>query len=57
MIINGPKATLGSEFNKVKNGSKTLAKNLDKYKIIDTNSPIIIPKKKAINVSYNVVKI
>ena len=34
IIIIGPSATLGSEFNIVKNGSITLDKNLLQYKII-----------------------
>ena len=40
IIIIGPSATLGSEFNIVKNGSITLDKNLLQYKII----PIIKDK-------------
>lgn len=57
IIKIGPKATLGRELIKVKNGSITLAINLNEYKIIAINKPKTIPKIKAMAVSIKVVKI
>ena len=57
IIKIGPKATFGREFIKVKNGSTTLAINLNEYNIIATIRPKTIPKLKEIIVSINVVNI
>ena len=56
MIIIGPKATLGSEFIIVRNGSTILANILNSYKIIAMINPNEIPSINAIIVSYMVVK-
>ena len=55
MISSGPKATFGNEFNRVRNGSITLARNLKEYRRIAIINPKPIPKEKAIIVSYIVV--
>lgn len=48
IIIIGPSATLGNEFNIVKNGSTTFATNLKLYKNKAIKNPNEIPNKNAI---------
>ena len=57
IIMIGPKATFGKEFNIVKNGSNTSAKNFDEYINILTINAIDMPIKNATNTSMNVTPI
>ena len=55
IIIIGPKATLGKEFNAVIKGSNILYNPLYKYNTVDNKMLINIPIPKAIKVSYKVI--
>ena len=57
IIIMGPSATLGSEFNIVRNGSRISAINLFRYMIILITKAIIVPIKNATNTSLKVTNI
>ena len=57
IMINGPKATLGKEFNTVKYGSITLAITLLLQSITAIMNPIIVAIEKLIKTSYNVTPI
>ena len=55
IMMIGPNATFGKEFNIVKKGSKTSARNLFKYMITLTIKAIIIPNVNDMKTSINVV--
>ena len=51
IIISGPNATLGREFNIVRYGSITLEINLFHHRRVDVNKPIIVAIRKLNNTS------
>ena len=51
IIISGPNATLGSEFNMVRYGSITFDKNLFHQSSVDVIKPIIVAIRKLTNTS------
>ena len=57
MIINGPKATLGKEFNIVKYGSTTLAIVLLLQRIVAMINPRMVAIEKLMKTSYSVTPI
>ena len=57
IIINGPKATLGSEFNTVRYGSIILDSLLKYHRIVDIIIPKIVEIIKLINISNVVIPI
>ncbi len=54
IIMMGPRATFGKEFNIVKNGSNVSAKNLFKYMSIEIIKAIKIPNENDTNISVSV---
>jgi len=55
IIIMGPKATFGIEFNIFKNGSNILYKVLNKYKSIEIIKLIMKQSVNDINISFKVI--